>query len=112
MKYWWAILIGAALGLGGCQWQTEKQATYQIQGIEAYRGQQVSDLFEANGAPNAVQNLSDGSIMWIYYTNYRPVGGGELITYNQPTNGQIGTSCLVKVILRQDLVDQVMSNCQ
>lgn len=114
MKYWWAVIIGAILGLNGCYWQrtTNEKMSYQIQGINAYRGQTLSDLYDINGAPNAVKNLDSGAVMWVYYTNYRPVGGGELISYNQPTNGQIGTSCMVKVIIQNDIVQQVMSNCR
>ncbi len=113
-KYWWIVLVGAIFALNGCSWEdvTDIRATYPIQGITAYKGQSVSSLFNDNGAPNDVQQLSQNRVLWIYYTNYRPVGGGELISYNQPSPAQQGTTCAVKVILYNDTVEQVMSDCK
>ena len=110
MIYKWAMILGIILGVCSCSVAKEKYS-YQIQGIEAYKGQDVSDLLDINGAPNAVKNLSNGNLMWIYYTNYRPVGGGELITYTEPNNQSTGTNCIVKVIISNNTVMQVMSNC-
>ena len=114
IKYWWIILVGAIFSLSGCQWEdtSEIEATYPISGINAYQGQDVSSLFEINGAPNSVQNLENGDVMWIYYTNYRPIGGSELISYDMPPNNTASTTCTVNVILKNDVVSQVMSNCQ
>ena len=113
MIYKLALIIGMILGMCGCQWEniTKEKYSYQIQGIQTYKGQDVSDLLDINGAPNAVKNLDNGDLMWIYYTNYRPVGGGELITYDVPSSQQIGTNCVVKVIISNDIVTQVISNC-
>lgn len=34
--------------------------------------------------------MDDGAVMWVYYTNYRPVGGGEIISYDNPAgNGAL-----------------------
>lgn len=112
IKYWWVILAGAIFGLSGCQQENSFAGSYQIQGISAHKGQTVSSLYDANGAPNVVRNLDNGSVVWIYYTNYQTVGGSELISYNQPTNANGGTNCSVQVILTNDLVEQVISNCQ
>lgn len=115
-KYWTAALIGAFLGLCGCEWQrtTETKTTYYpIEGISAYKGQNASELFAANGMPNQVQNRTDGSVIWIYYNNYRPTGTGETITYNTPNGiGNTTTSCRVQILLRNDIVEEVASNCQ
>ncbi|MBP5698760.1 MAG: hypothetical protein J6W96_04475 [Alphaproteobacteria bacterium] len=113
IKYWWIVLVGAIFALSGCEWEevTDIRATYPIQNITAYRGQSISSLFDDNGAPNTVDNLEDGRIVWTYYTNYQPVGGGELISYSQPTNMQQGTACSVKVIIYNETVEQVISNC-
>ncbi len=114
-RYIAAALLGAVLAVSGCECLTcgggAKRAYYPVQGINAYKGQSVSSLFDSNGAPNTVQNLANGDVLWIYYTNYRPVGGGELISYNNPPAGQAGTTCAVKVTLRNDVVVNVNSNC-
>lgn len=114
-RYIVAALLGAVLAVSGCECLTcgnaSRRAYSQSQPINAYQGQSVSSLFNTNGAPNSVQNLANGDVMWIYYTNYRPLGGGELISYNNPPAGQAGTTCVVKVILRQDIVVSVTSNC-
>ena len=112
IKYWWAVLVGAVFGLCSCQWQETSDISYQIQGISAYKGQDVNSLYDDNGAPNVVRNLANGDIAWIYYTNYRPLGGGELISYNQPTSDNGATNCAVQVILKNDVVSEVISNCQ
>lgn len=114
-RYIAAALLGAVLGVGGCECLTcgnsSGRTYYPTQGINAYQGQSVSSLFNANGAPNRVENLADGDVMWIYYTNYRPVGGGELISYDNPPVAQNGTTCTVKVTLHNDVVKNVVSNC-
>lgn len=93
MRYWWAMLAGAVLGMSGCQWEQvtdRRMAYYPLQGISTYKGQSVAELWEDNGAPNIVKNLDDGAVMWVYYTNYRPVGGGEIISYDNPAgNGAL-----------------------
>ena len=93
MRYWWAMLAGAVLGMSGCQWEQvtdRRTAYYPLQGISTYKGQSVAELWEDNGAPNIVKNLDDGAVMWVYYTNYRPVGGGEIISYDNPAgNGAL-----------------------
>ena len=113
-KYWWVILVSALFALGSCAWKetSDIHAVYPIQGITAYQGQDVTSLLDDNGAPNTIQNLPDGKIAWIYYTNFRPVGGGELISYDNPSPQQAQTTCMVKVILYEDAVEQVISNCQ
>ena len=74
MRYWWAMLA----------------AYYPLQGISTYKGQSVAELWDDNGAPNIVKNMDDGAVMWVYYTNYRPVGGGEIISYDNPAgNGAL-----------------------
>lgn len=115
-KYIVAVLLGVMLALGGCECLTcgggASRKAYQVQGINAYKGQSVTSLFNTNGAPNNVQNLANGDIMWIYYTNYRPVGGGEMISYDNPSASQAGSTCTVKVLIRNDVVANVMSsNC-
>lgn len=93
MRYWWAMLAGAVLGMSGCQWEQvtdRRTAYYPLQGISTYKGQSVAELWDDNGAPNIVKNMDDGAVMWVYYTNYRPVGGGEIISYDNPAgNGSI-----------------------
>lgn len=93
MRYWWAMLAGAVLGMSGCQWEQvtdRRTAYYPLQGISTYKGQSVAELWEDNGAPNIVKNLDDGAVMWVYYTNYRLVGGGEIISYDNPAgNGAL-----------------------
>lgn len=113
MIYKWAMLIGMLLGMCACQWKniTGSDRMYKIQGIQTYRGQDVSQLFNYNGAPNSVKRLKNGKVMWIYYTNYRPVGEGEIISFNEPTASQIATSCVVKVIIYNNVVENVISNC-
>lgn len=113
IKYWWTILVGALFALASCAWEetTDIRATYPIQGITAYRGQSVSSLYDDNGAPNTVNTLEDGRVVWTYYTNYRPVGGGELISYDQPLTNQAGNTCRVQVFIRNDVVQQVLSDC-
>ncbi len=112
MKYWIALLAGAVLGIGGCECLTcgggRAAPVYPVQGINAYKGQSVSSLFETNGAPNQVQNLGNGSTMWTYYTTYRPFGSGEVISYN---NASSGTTCTVKAVIKNDMVVDVNSNC-
>jgi len=111
-KYCWILLIGAVFALNGCEWQktTDLRVTYPTQGISAYEGQTVSSLFNDNGAPNTVQNMPDGSVIWTYYTNYQPVGGGELISYDMPTNAQAQNTCTVQVTIQNDTVVQVIEN--
>ena len=113
IKYWWVVLVGALFTLSGCQWtgMTDTEQTYTIQGITAYQGQDVDSLFNTNGAPNTIQNLPDGSVVWIYDTNYRPIGNSELISYDVPNSNQTGTSCSVQVTLLNGLVTQVNSDC-
>ncbi|MBR5154393.1 MAG: hypothetical protein IKW58_01565 [Alphaproteobacteria bacterium] len=113
MIYKWAMIVGAILGLCSCQWEniTDKRYVYQIQGIEAYKGQSLSSLFNNNGAPNVVKNLDDGGVIWIYYTNYRPVGGGEIISYNMDTYQPSSTNCVVKIVIYNEIVEEVNSNC-
>ena len=93
MRYWWAMLVGAVLGMSGCQWEQatdRRTAYYPLQGISTYKGQSVAELWDDNGAPNIVKNMDDGAVMWVYYTNYRPVGGGEIISYDNPAgNGAL-----------------------
>ena len=94
MRYWWAMLAGAGvLGMSGCQWEQvtdRRTAYYPLQGISTYKGQSVAELWDDNGAPNIVKNMDDGAVMWVYYTNYRPVGGGEIISYDNPAgNGAL-----------------------
>lgn len=93
MRYWWAMLAGAVLGMSGCQWEQvtdRRTAYYPLQGISTYKGQSVAELWDDNGAPNIVKNMDDGAVMWVYYTNYRPAGGGEIISYDNPAgNGSI-----------------------
>ena len=57
MIYKWAMLIGMLLGMCACQWKniTGSDRIYEIQGIQTYRGQDVSQLFNYNGAPNSVK---------------------------------------------------------
>lgn len=114
MVYKWAMIVVAICGICGCAQDdiSKKTYAYQIQGITAYRGQDVANLFDANGAPNAVKKLDNGQTMWVYYTNYRPIGGGELISYNMPSVVSGATSCVVRVILEDDVVQQVFTNCQ
>ena len=113
IKYWWIVLVGALFTLGGCQWMrmTDTEQTYTIQGITAYQGQDVDSLFNTNGAPNTIQNLPDGSVMWVYYANYRPIGNSEMISYDVSTDDSNSTNCTVKVILFNGLVTQVNSDC-
>ncbi len=112
MKYWIALIVGAILGMGGCDCLTCRgrpaAPTYPTPGINAYQGQSMTSLFETNGAPNQVQKLADGSVMWIYYTTYQSAGRGEIISYN---NTAPGTTCTVKVLLRGEMVTDVSSNC-
>ena len=71
----------------------------------------MASLFDANGAPNAVKKLDNGQVMWVYYTNYRPIGGGEIISYDNPSYNSGATSCMVRVILENDVVEQIFTNC-
>ena len=93
MRYWWAMLAGAVLGMSGCQWEQvtdRRTAYYPLQGISTYKGQSVAELWDDNGAPNIVKNMDDGAVMWVYYTNYQPAGGGEIISYDNPAgNGAL-----------------------
>ena len=113
MRYKIGFIIGAILGMCSCRNANYPNTnySYQIQGITAYKGQNVSSLFDDNGAPNDIKQLNNNKIMWIYYTNYRPVGGGELISYDQPQNINNTTNCVVKVILDENMVEQVFTNC-
>ena len=113
MIYKWAMLIGALGGLCSCAGDDidNKNFNYQIQGINAYRGQDVASLFDANGAPNAIKKLNNNRVMWVYYTNYRPVGGGELISYDNPSANSQATTCAVRVILEDNEVQQIFTNC-
>ena len=110
MIYKWAMIVGIVLGMMGCA-HDDKNYAYQIQGINAYRGQDIESLFNENGAPNAIKKLGDDQIMWIYYTNYRPVGGGELISYDNPPPNNASTSCMVRIILKDNNVYKVFTNC-
>ncbi len=115
-RYIAAAFLGAALALSGCECLTcgngSSRAYYPVQGINAYKGQSVNSLFNTNGAPNTVRNLANGDVMWVYYTNYRPVGGGELISYNNLPAGQAGITCTVNVTISNDVVSNVQSvNC-
>lgn len=114
MKYKWAIIVGAILGMCSCTNENpqKKSFTYQIQGIDAYRGQSVASLFDANGAPNKVNKLGNNREAWIYYTNYRPLGGGELISFNNQSLGNNSTGCTVEVILENAVVQQVFTDCK
>lgn len=41
MRYWWAMLAGAVLGMSGCQWEQvtdRRTAYYPLQGISTYKG--------------------------------------------------------------------------
>ncbi|MBE6463006.1 MAG: hypothetical protein E7005_04520 [Alphaproteobacteria bacterium] len=113
MIYKLVLVFAMFLSIMGCTRDDidRKTFSYQIQGINAYRGQDVSDLFDANGAPNAIKRLDDNRIMWVYYTNYRPVGGGELISYDNPPQSKIATACMVRVILEDNIVQQIFTNC-
>ncbi len=110
-RYIFAALLGAVLAVSGCECLTcgnmSRRAYLQTQGITAYQGQSMTSLFNTNGAPNTVQNLANGDVVWIYYTNYRPLGGGELISYNNPPAGTAGSTCTVKVTLHNDVVSNV-----
>lgn len=112
MKYWIALIVGAILGMSGCDCLTCRgraaTPTYPTQGVNAYQGQSMTSLFETNGAPNQVQKFADGSVMWIYYTNYQSAGQGEIISFN---NAATGTTCAVKVMLQNETVTDVSSNC-
>jgi hypothetical protein len=113
-RVYFLILI-SFLSLSGCQWWKEQteDTTYQIQGISAYKGQNAADLFNNNGAPNQVKQIGNNAVIWIYDTNYQPVGGGELISFNVPNNpAPNATNCQVKIVLVNNLVQQVISNCQ
>ena len=113
MNYRWIILTGVILGICSCANNgiDGKNFQYQIQGITAFRGQDAESLFDTNGAPNTVKRLDNNQVMWIYYTNYRPLGGGELISYDNPPSDSTVTSCIVKIILEDDFVKQVLTNC-
>ena len=115
-RYIASALLGAVLAVSCCECLTcgngARRAYYPVQGVNAYKGQSVTALFNTNGAPNTVKNLANGDIMWTYYTNYRPVGGGEMISYNNPPAGQAGTTCTVNVTISNDIVSNVQSvNC-
>lgn len=98
--------------LGACHWNDDsKNAYYQLNGIAVYKGQSISDLWLANGAPNVIKNLDDGVVMWIYYTNFQSVGGGEMISYNIPYPSSSAIKCSVKVLLRNEKVISAYSNC-
>lgn len=93
--------------MAACSWSEVRKETvsyYPVSGITAYKGQDVASLYDDNGAPNTVRYLDNGDVMWVYYTNYRPLGGGELISY-EPTTG--GVTCKVMVIIRNDRVLKV-----
>ena len=113
MIYKWAMILGAVLGICSCSIDDidSQKFSYQIQGINAYKGQDVASLFDANGAPNTIKRLNNNKMMWVYYTNYRPVGGGEIITYDNPQPNSKSTTCAVKVILKDNLVEQIFTNC-
>lgn len=113
MIYKLVIIGGCLIGLCCCTKDDldSKSFQYQIQGITAFRGQDVASLFDANGAPNAVKKLDNGQVMWVYYTNYRPIGGGEIISYDNPSYNSETTSCMVRVILENDVVEQIFTNC-
>ena len=49
--------------------------------------------------------------MWIYYTNFQSVGGGEMISYNIPYPSSSAIKCSVKVLLRNEKVISAYSNC-
>ena len=106
-----SALVGILI-LAACQWEQNKEnAYYSLNGIAAYKGQSVSELWLANGAPNVIKNLDDGVVLWIYYTNFQSVGGGEMISYNIPFSNSSATTCSVKVFLRNDKVSAAYSEC-
>ncbi len=49
--------------------------------------------------------------MWVYYTNYRPIGGSEMISYDMPSPNNASTACSAKVLLRNDKVVAAYSDC-
>jgi NAD(P)-dependent dehydrogenase (short-subunit alcohol dehydrogenase family) len=108
---------GAIISLSGTKKEkleklaNELNTTTFIYECDLSNEQDVSELFDANGAPNAVKRLGNDQIMWVYYTNYRPVGGGELISYDNPPVNKACTSCMVRVVLEDDVVQQVFTNC-
>lgn len=108
------LFLSSLLFLTACQWEKfsgGKIAYYPIQGISVYKGQSVANLWEANGAPNVVKNLDDDTVMWVYYTNFQQIGGGEMISYNTPSANSSATSCSAKILLRKDRVVAAYSNC-
>jgi hypothetical protein len=110
--YKMVIILGVIFSLCSCSSNKKNiNYAYQIQGINAYLGQDVASLFDTNGAPNTVKRLNNNQVMWIYYTNYRPLGGAELISYDNPPPNSTVTSCMVKIILENDIVKQVLTNC-
>ncbi len=112
MKLLKISILALVLFAGACHWSTNnKNSYYQLNGIAAYKGQSISELWLANGAPNVIKNLSDGVIMWIYYTNFQSVGGGEMISYNMPYPSSSAIKCCVKILLRNDKVISAYSDC-
>jgi len=116
MKYFIAAVFGAILGLTGCEQTQNKNMSvgyYPAAGVTAYKGQSVSQVWENNGAPNVAKQLEDGKVLWVYYSNYRPVGGGEIISYDMPgitNNGSV--YCSVEVMFTNDTVSNVRSDCE
>ena len=107
-RYIAAALLGAVLAVSGCECLTcgngARRAYYPVQGVNAYKGQSVTALFNTNGAPNTVKNLANGDIMWTYYTNYRPVGGGEMIRQAPMGRGPLTTLSKSLDALAQDIL--------
>lgn len=115
MKQTTIFFLSSLLFLAACQWETitDRQAAYYpIQGISVYKGQSVANLWDANGAPNVLKNLDDDTVMWVYYTNFQQVGGGEMISYNTPSTNSAATSCSAKILLRNDRVVAAYSDCK
>lgn len=110
MIYRWAMIIGILFGICSCT--NQHKDFYAFDNIEAYKGQSVSDLFDSNGAPNRINNLSNGSVEWIYYTNYRPVGGVEIISFDEPNSQNNTVNCTVRVIILNNIVQNIYSNCE
>lgn len=114
-RYVAAVVFGAVLALMGCDCLTcggraRRGPEYPVMPINAYSGQSKTALFNANGAPNQVETLGGNEEMWVYYTNYRPSGTGEMISYNTPSAGTSGMTCMVKVRLKDGYVTSVATS--
>ena len=113
-RYIAAIVFGAILALTGCDCLTcgggTRQTAYPTLPINVYSGQSKTALFNANGAPNQVKTLGNNEEMWVYYTTYQRAGNGEIISYNTPTAGTLGQSCVVKVRLKDEYVTSIATS--